>query len=297
MPHFGFGSATAMLSALSGYNHNLADDFDEETNEVLDFLNLEHLEADDDGLDEASASLAAQPPTSSPTKRITFAVSAVDNGCSICMTEFDEDNEAIKLKCGHVFCSDCLAIYLQVESGDFAALRHELSRVVPVKPGVISLHLRTAWGVKCPGHRCKHVLEFNDIRRFATKQVFQRFDRFILQMTLEKMEGLVHCPQKCGGYLQDDCVTCSNEDCRNRTLRKSEMAATKRKREWYRLNSRSHQLFGEYLNQAGVVKCCPTCFVIIEKNQGCDHMRCTRCNTSYLWSKAPSVRTGQCWYQ
>jgi hypothetical protein len=116
-------------------------------------------------------------------------------------------------------------------------------------------------------------------------------------MALTKMEGLVACPKRCGGYLQDDCVTCSNEDCRNRRLAKVERVLTRRKREWYRLNSNSHKLFGQWANSAGVVKCCPSCYVIIEKNAGCDHMKCTRCSTSYLWSKAPAVSTGECWYQ
>jgi len=295
MPHFGFGSATAILSTLAGHSHDLADDFEEEDTEVLDFLNLEHIDAPAEA--PALLDISVESPTSSPTKRFSVSVSAVENCCSICLTEFDEDNEAVKLECGHVFCGDCLAIYLQMESGDVAMLRHELSKVVPVKPGVISLHLRTVFGVKCPAHRCKHVLEFNDIRRFATERIFQRFDRFILNMTLEKMDGLVACPRGCGGYLQDDCVLCSNLDCRNRKLPKGQVVVNRRKREWFQLNSRSHQLFGKYASDTGLVRCCPTCFVIIEKNAGCDHMHCTRCNTRYLWSKAPLVGQGECWFQ
>jgi len=293
MPHFGFGSATALLSTLAGHSHDSAYDFEEENTDVLDFLNLEHLEVPDEGpalLD------VVESPSTSPTKRLSVRVSTVENACSICLSEFDDDNESITLECGHVFCGDCLAIYLQMESGDMAALRHELSHVVPVKPGVLSLHLRTAFGVKCPAHRCKHVLEFDDIRRFATQKIFERFDRFILQMTLSNLDGLVACPRNCGGYLQEDCVLCSNAECRNRKLPKGELTATRRKREWYQLNSRSHQLFGKYVQQ-NTVKCCPTCFVIIEKNEGCDHMLCSRCSTKYLWSKAPLVGEGQCWYQ
>ena len=36
----------------------------------------------------------------------------------------------------------------------------------------------------------------------------------------------------------------------------------------------------------GVVRPCPNCGVLIEKNGGCDNMYCTQCRRSYTWSSA-----------
>lgn len=35
---------------------------------------------------------------------------------------------------------------------------------------------------------------------------------------------------------------------------------------------------------------CPHCYAIVEKNGGCNHMFCIRCQQPFLWSRAKSTR-------
>lgn len=54
-------------------------------------------------------------------------------------------------------------------------------------------------------------------------------------------------------------------------IKQAEEAATKK---------RIKQLLRE-----GKAKYCPTCKYLIEKNGGCDHMRCTNCSTTFDWER------------
>jgi len=135
MPHFGFGSATKILSQY--YNDSdLEDEYNDEKAELLDFLNMESFdcESDEDQEEELAQAAPEQPPMKAPI-RVSVPVANIDGVCSVCLTEFDEDNEALVLACGHTFCSDCLVIYLQLESGDISTLRHEArSHLLPSLP-------------------------------------------------------------------------------------------------------------------------------------------------------------------
>ena len=41
--------------------------------------------------------------------------------------------------------------------------------------------------------------------------------------------------------------------------------------------------------QNGIVKHCPNCKLIIQKNGGCDRMRCTHCGTAFAWLTGEKV--------
>lgn len=59
---------------------------------------------------------------------------------------------------------------------------------------------------------------------------------------------------------------------------------------------RGHILFGDWALKISA-KCCPKCFVPIEKNLGCDHMFCVECKHHFNWSAAPKFGTQQHWYR
>lgn len=57
----------------------------------------------------------------------------------------------------------------------------------------------------------------------------------------------------------------------------------------------SHDKLLEYAVKNQIL-CCPKCFAAIEKNGGCNHMHCSRCNTHFDWTTAPFFGTGHHWY-
>jgi hypothetical protein len=96
------------------------------------------------------------------------------------------------------------------------------------------------------------------------------------------MASLRKCPHKCGGWIQQDCL-CTSKECVERVMKKREAVE-------------AHILIGRWAKTIGA-KCCPHCFVPIEKNMGCDHMYCVKCKHPFLWSQAPAFGTMGHWYR
>ncbi len=51
---------------------------------------------------------------------------------------------------------------------------------------------------------------------------------------------------------------------------------------------------GQYKYWTGV-KACPRCYVPIQKNGGCNHMRCAYCGLHYCWDCLESLDGCKCW--
>jgi len=211
------------------------------------------------------------------------------NECSICFMPFDQ--VVAELDCGHKFCSACLEVYLQMTISTAPPLIHRRS-FTRLDESSLSIWQRDLVGIPCPHYHCLGVIQEPKIAKLVDEGTYSKFDRFALDQALIMMrrkKELTPCPFNCGYFTQEDCL-CVNIDCRKRQL-------YLRKREEDRLKklmtSADERLEKWATANPELVKLCPLCYSQIEKNGGCDHMYCTRCQKPFLWSKAlPFASTG-----
>ena len=199
--------------------------------------------------------------------------------CEICLEKFDNqyNNNYFKLKlCGHKFCVECLKMYI-CES--------------------VNLNAANTIPIKCP--KCYTIITNNDIFEIIVPNT-QEYDFVINKLiTLFMLKNnsemnynsdikYFYCPNKSyncnyiySSQMKDigeTTMTCPNCSCRicllcNNILdpniphdsncqEKLYSKIDEKDRKWLLTNSKD----------------CPMCHTIYEKDHGCNHMTCTRCN-------------------
>lgn len=94
--------------------------------------------------------------------------------CSICLTNNIFGRDMIRLdKCHHSFCRDCLHDYAQ-------------------------MHINTGsveW-LNCPDFQCQLTLLPSEIKLIVNNnELYEKYERLLLQKTLEQMQDIVWCPR------------------------------------------------------------------------------------------------------
>ncbi|XP_061739858.1 E3 ubiquitin-protein ligase RNF14-like isoform X2 [Nerophis ophidion] len=134
--------------------------------------------------------------------------------CSVCFLSY-LGSECVRIQdCGHVFCQDCLA--------EFCKLRITEGNVL---------------GVTCAQAGCSALPTPDQVESLVGEELFSRYDRLLLQSTLDRMADVSYCPRTtCGSpvILEEAsrvalcsvcgfafCVTCKKtyhgrDDCRVR---------------------------------------------------------------------------------
>ena len=98
--------------------------------------------------------------------------------CSICLsTKLGKLCHVISI-CGHAFCRECLNQFFStlINDGDVE--------------------------IKCP--ECGEIIPPHDVKLYVEPEVFERFDRLLLERGLDGMDDIFYCPQK---------------DCRSRVVK------------------------------------------------------------------------------
>jgi len=150
-----------------------------------------------------------------------------------------------------------------------------------------------ATNVLCPIHACGKPLDFSDIQRYASKNVFERYDYLLLRQSLQQLEGFRWCKNpECGnGQIHEGgndypimkCSACRSKSCfrhdipwhSNETCDDFEL----------RLGANVDEA-ASAAYKLRMTKPCPNCQTPIEKNNGCDHMTCAKpfgCGFDFCW--------------
>lgn len=156
--------------------------------------------------------------------------------------------------------------------------------------------------LECPSKNCKYIMEHTVLKEYVDEATLDQFAWNGLRRCLLSLNQWGHCQQKgCTGRLVVDtdgalrCSLCMNGVCcqchEEPHLGYSCEDARRIKLE----KQLTHDKLLEYAVHNHIL-CCPKCFCAIEKNGGCNHMHCTRCNTHFDWTVAPFFGTGQHWY-
>jgi len=194
--------------------------------------------------------------------------------CWVCCTDV-KLTEAFHLGCGHQYCVNCWAHYLQVE----------------IEKGISSV-----W-MKCPGEKCGLRIPSFKIRELLEKsrKFLGYYEEHFLDYYIQCQRDMTHCPAPNCRYILEFTSTSESNDvecwCGHRSCFECKETAhapcsCNQLKRWNELKeSEGENRTG---NTAAMwitanTKKCPNCKVNIEKNQGCMHMTCRQCRHEFCW--------------
>jgi len=126
----------------------------------------------------------------------------------------------------------------------------------------------------CLGSYIKYHLESSHIQTFDIASLHR--EGFALVMTIDRVYGFT-CPHiGCPKPIKDE------EFSKFVDVSYCERLRILRKYESDLLNHKKVMAWAKRKN--GLVRLCPNCFTPIEKNGGCNHMKCTNCKIDFQWT-------------
>lgn len=213
-------------------------------------------------------------------------------GCGICFVEKLGSGCLCFKECQHVYCKACMTEYFQIQ----------------IRDGNVQ-------GLCCPEPKCTSLATPLQVKQLVDEDLFARYDRLLLQSSLDLMADVVYCPrQSCGTAVMVEpdttmgiCSACRYAFCtlckmgyhglshckitadELRNLRDEYLSATAQVQKFM------EQRFGKRVIQKAVeesfsrdwlkenCKNCPRCGTNIQKVDGCNKMTCTSCKQYFCW--------------
>ncbi|KAK1161195.1 E3 ubiquitin-protein ligase RNF14-like isoform X1 [Acipenser oxyrinchus oxyrinchus] len=220
---------------------------------------------------------------------------AFDNKAYVCGICFSEKMGAECLgfkECKHVYCKACLKEYFQIQ----------------IRDGNVQC-------LNCPEPKCTSVATPAQVKDLVGEELFARYDRLLLQSSLDMMADVVYCPRRicetavmlepgctmgiCSGCKYAFCTLCklayhgvspcSTTAEQLRGLRDEYLGSTDEGKKFL------EQRFGKRVIQKAVEeshsqdwleknsKACPRCGTHIQKVDGCNKMTCINCHQYFCW--------------
>jgi ariadne-1 len=203
----------------------------------------------------------------SPLKRKHDAIKDLEERCcDICYSD-DFDERPIDLICGHLFCAPCFEQYLDVQlstNGQSSVLQ-------------------------CAGFECKWIIDDELILAHLDQK--EKYEEMICRSYVNCNRDLTHCPApnckfiiECFSAAQQKVkCRCGQEFCFFcRTLDSHSPLPCALIVAWEKLLIKPEEKFSqEWIST--YTRPCPKCNVRIDKNGGCNHMHCKKCETHFCW--------------
>uniref|UniRef100_A0A3P9LFL9 E3 ubiquitin-protein ligase RNF14 n=2 Tax=Oryzias TaxID=8089 RepID=A0A3P9LFL9_ORYLA len=212
--------------------------------------------------------------------------------CGICFSEKLGSHCLCFKECQHVYCNACMTEYFQIQ----------------IRDGNVQC-------LNCPEPKCTSLATPLQVKQLVDEELFARYDRLLLQSTLDLMADVVYCPRQfCGTAVMVEpdttmgiCSACQHAFCTMcklayhgvshckfpaeelRNLRDEYLSATSEGKKFM------EKRFGKRVIQKAVeesfsrdwltenCKCCPKCGTNIQKVDGCNKMTCTSCKQYFCW--------------
>lgn len=204
---------------------------------------------------------AGLPPPAENNRECVSSEVRQNFACDICANE--GDLAASSLPCQHLYCDECWQTYL---------------------------HLKVAQGelaVSCPHYSCSRRCTPQFFWRICSKSVFRKYEHFLLNAYVEETRSLMWCPSPgCGlvvhptGNQKFAQCTKGHTFCTYCREEFHAPASCDVVKEWNQKcqddTETAHWLVANTKN-------CPNCSCIIEKDGGCNHMRCSKCKHEFCW--------------
>lgn len=207
--------------------------------------------------------------------------------CDICCNDDEDDMQTIALLCGHRFCTECYARYLEVK----VCVENE-SR-----------------NVQCAAAKCAVIIDQDTVKLLCKPQVYDRYVELLNRTYVDDNPSLRWCPAPNCEYVADCpsvpqsslhrivptvvcvcgmrfCHGCGMPDhqpciCAIAKLWLQKCADDSETANWISANTKE----------------CHKCKSTIEKNGGCNHMTCKKCKYEFCWvCLGPWAEHGNAWY-
>ncbi|XKL59418.1 hypothetical protein PGB90_000434 [Kerria lacca] len=197
--------------------------------------------------------------------------------CSICLETYFPGDGIVLKTCLHIFCRECLMQMIQ--------------------------HSVVA-EVKCPykdnNYSCEIPLQEREIKALVTPEMYEKYlTRSILEAE-SKIQNTFHCKTvNCPGWCiiedeinQFDCPVCMKKNCLTCQAIHTQLQCEQYQQliqqanddEINKTQTELEACTSAIMLQTGEAMTCPTCRVIIMKNNGCDAITCTMCKTDICWA-------------
>ena len=180
--------------------------------------------------------------------------------CEVCNEMFTVHEKNKVKKCGHAFCSNCWYDFLSIK----------------IKENKLP-------SIKCLNYNCTEKLNDKFIIRLLKHDIdlIKKYKRYKLELEIINDPNKKLCPYpNCDSYLElkqihNKDVTCKN----NHTFC---FVCLKKPHGKLPCSANLDKSMKEYAKN-NFVKICPKCSIITEKNNGCNHITCTKCGYQWCW--------------
>jgi len=201
--------------------------------------------------------------------------------CGICLDEKSALDCVRFSVCTHTFCKECLTGYFEslMSEGGSSALC-------------------------CPEPSCRQAVTPSEVQTLLPESLYERYEKQQLQTGLDSMRDVVWCPRcEYPAFLIDgegsslaNCGCCGFAFCTECRLAWHGLApcanlATR----WRQADDRGKAALREKYGERVIeevessewvldnTKRCPNCYTSVEKNGGCNHITCRKCNYEWCW--------------
>lgn len=189
------------------------------------------------------------------------------NTCPICMSAVDS---LVMLDCAHGFCPDCWRQYLHTQVDDGKA----------------------AIQACCPQHKCGRRVPVDFFKKYCDEDRQKKYEEWYIRSYVDDNPNVKWCPNPAGcsyacEYQGVDPIeircNCDFRFCWACGEEAHRPANCKTVAQWNVKNSAESENIGWIRANT---KRCPKCHRAIEKNQGCNHMACSKaggCGHEFCW--------------
>ncbi|KAK7172176.1 hypothetical protein R3I93_004473 [Phoxinus phoxinus] len=210
--------------------------------------------------------------------------------CGICFSENLGSRSLLFKECQHVSCKACVKEYFQIQ----------------IRDGKVQC-------LACPEPECMSLASPAQVKLLVGEDEFARYDRLLLQSSLNRMEDVVYCPRMsccmavviepdanmgiCPSCCFVFCSLCKRayhcpslcKEVELRMLRDKYLAACAKEKE--QLEKSYEQLLIQRATEDSLSedwvednsKPCPSCGINIQKDLGCNKMTCSSCWQYFCW--------------
>jgi ariadne-1 len=214
----------------------------------------------------------------------TMSVSTVPFMCEICLIDFPagpiSKPSGLALGCSHIFCRDCWASYLDT---------------------MLSVNGANCVSTRCPERGCGECIPIGAVSVLAAPDVALKWRNFGIKHFVAVSKNMTLCPApSCSaaflvkpGASYIKCPPCGYQFCHKCSREAHAPVSCIRLDLWLeKCGNESETANWILLN----TKKCPKCAARIEKNQGCNHIKCSNkgCRHEFCWTcLGPWVEHGQ----